>query len=106
MVVKLVQCLSILGGALFDASAKSGFPQDGTIQKYIDDLDTFASTLIQQTNNLYAQSAQPSMQTPILNNLQDDTTLKNAYSSIQEGVVSMLLYTTNKVKKLLENQSM
>jgi flagellar hook-associated protein 1 FlgK len=81
-----------LRGRTIDASAKSGFPQDGTIQKYIDDLDTFASTLIQQTNNLYAQSAQPSMQTPILNNLQDDTTLKNAYSSIQEGSFDVIVY--------------
>lgn len=81
-----------LRGRTINASAKSGFPQDGTIQKYIDDLDTFASTLIQQTNNLYAQSAQPSMQTPILNNLQDDTTLKNAYSSIQEGSFDVIVY--------------
>lgn len=81
-----------LRGRTIDASAKSGFPQDGTIQKYIDDLDTFASTLIQQTNNLYAQSAQPSIQTPILNNLQDDTTLKNAYSSIQEGSFDVIVY--------------
>ncbi len=81
-----------LRGRNIDPTVKGGFPQDGTIQKYIDDLDTFASTLIQQTNNLYAQSAQPSMQTPILTNLQEDTTLKNAYASIQEGSFDVIVY--------------
>lgn len=81
-----------LRGRNIDPTVKGGFPQDGTLQKYVDDLDTFASTLIQQTNNLYAQSAQPSMQTPILTNLQEDTTLKNAYASIQEGSFDVIVY--------------
>lgn len=47
-----------LRGRVIDSSVNGGYPQDGTIQKYIDDLDSLAQTIITDTNNIYAQSAQ------------------------------------------------
>ncbi|DAB34126.1 MAG TPA: flagellar hook-associated protein FlgK, partial [Sulfurospirillum sp. UBA12182] len=39
-----------LRGRHIDPEENSGFPSDGVLQKYIDDLDTFANTFIEQTN--------------------------------------------------------
>lgn len=81
-----------LRGRAIDANANGGFPSDGKIQGYIDDLDTLATTLITQTNSIYAKSAQPSMQTPPLSEVKDDTTLKNAFSNIKEGTFDVIVY--------------
>lgn len=81
-----------LRGRVVDPTVKGGFPQDGTIQGYIDDLDTFAQTLITETNNVYAKSAQPQMQTPLMEGIANDTTLKNAYSNLQEGTFDVIVY--------------
>jgi flagellar hook-associated protein 1 len=40
---------------------KTGTPTDGKIQNYIDKLDTFSRSLIESTNNIYAQSATDGM---------------------------------------------
>lgn len=81
-----------LRGRVVDPNVKGGFPQDGTIQGYIDDLDTFAQTLITETNNVYAKSAQPKMETPIMKGVSDNTSLKNVYSNIQEGSFDIIIY--------------
>lgn len=81
-----------LRGRVVDPTVKGGFPQDGKIQGYIDDLDTFAQTLITETNNLYARSAQSQMQTPLMEGVANDTTLKNAYSNIQAGTFDVIIY--------------
>ncbi|MBP9613638.1 MAG: flagellar hook-associated protein FlgK, partial [Sulfurospirillum sp.] len=81
-----------LRGRVVDPTVKGGFPQDGKIQGYIDDLDTFAQTLITETNNLYARSAQSQMETPLMEGVANDTTLKNAYSNIQAGTFDVIIY--------------
>lgn len=81
-----------LRGRVIDPNVKGGFPQDGTIQGYVDDLDTFAQTLITETNNLYARSAQTQMQTPLMKDVTDSTSLKNVYSNIQEGTFDVIIY--------------
>ena len=82
-----------LRGRVVDPTVKGGFPQDGKIQGYIDDLDTFAQTLITETNNLYARSAQSQMETPLMEGVANDTTLKNAYSNIQAGTFDVIIYS-------------
>ena len=81
-----------LRGRTIDASVKGGYPQDGIIQGYIDDMDTFAQTLITETNNLYARSAQPQMATPSLSNLSDNASLKTSFSNLQDGTFSVIVY--------------
>lgn len=81
-----------LRGRTIDASVKGGYPQDGIIQGYIDDMDTFAQTLITETNNLYARSAQPQMETPPLKDIDDNSYLKTSFSNLQEGTFSVIVY--------------
>lgn len=80
-----------LRGRVIDPSVNGGFPQDGMIQGYINQLDSFAQTMITETNNLYARSAQESVQTPVLD-LKSDTSLKNAYNNVQNGSFDMIVY--------------
>jgi len=83
-------------GAMLDLRGRvldgeSGYPTDGSIQDYIDELDTFSQTLITATNNIYAQSAQSSMQSPVLD-IEGDTSLKNAYDNIESGTFDVIVY--------------
>lgn len=84
-----------LRGRILDPNVNVGFPQDGAIQGYIDDLDTLAQTLITETNNIYAQSAQTQMQSPPMEGVKNDTALKNAYSNLQEGTFDIIVYDGN-----------
>lgn len=81
-----------LRGRTIDASVKGGYPQDGIIQGYIDDMDTFAQTLITETNNLYARSARPQMETPPLKDVDDSSYLKTSFSNLQEGTFNVIVY--------------
>jgi len=81
-----------LRGRIIDTTVNGGFPQDGTIQGYIDDLDTFAQTLITETNNLYAHSAQVSMQTPPMEGVKNETALKSVYSNVEAGTFDVVVY--------------
>ena len=80
-----------LRGRSLDPSVNGGYPKDGTIQGYIDRLDSLSQTLITETNNIYAQSAQSSMQSPLLN-LKSDTSLQNAYNNIGNGTFDVIVY--------------
>ena len=81
-----------LRGRSIDASLKGGFPQDGLIQNDIDNLDSFAKTLIESTNTLYSQSAQPFMQTPLLKGITDKSILKNAYQGLETGSFDIIIF--------------
>ena len=80
-----------LRGRIIDPTINGGYPQDGMIQDYVNKLDSFAQTLITETNNVYAQSAQPSMQTKNLD-LKSNTSLQNAYNNIESGSFDMIVY--------------
>lgn len=81
-----------LRGRTIDASVKGGYPQDGTIQGYVDDIDTFAQTLITETNNVYARSAQSKMETPPLKDIEDNSYLRTSFSNLQEGTFNVIVY--------------
>lgn len=65
---------------------------DGDVQKYIDHLDTFAKTIISQTNNIYAQSAISAANTDELSFLEKDKTLMNFSRDIQQGSFEVVVY--------------
>lgn len=85
-------------GAMLDLRGRNieqgglGYPTDGTLQGYIDDLDTFAKTLIVETNNIYAQSAQERMHSSAMPNLTPNTSLINYDTSIQRGTFDVVIY--------------
>jgi len=53
---KIAALLDLRGRNVNDGS--SGYPKDGILQGYVDDLDTFAKTLVVQTNSIQGTSAQ------------------------------------------------
>ena len=65
---------------------------DGAIQKYIDNLDTFSKTLINSTNNIYAESAVERLNSDEISYLEDDKTLMNFSNSIREGSFEAVVY--------------
>ncbi len=81
-----------LRGREIDSSQKGGFPSDGTLQGYIDDLDTFARTFIEQTNNLYARSAQERMSSFSNVDLKDNTNLIHYSDSLKRGTFDVVMY--------------
>jgi len=88
-------------GAMLDLRGRnvndgnSSYPKDGILQGYIDDLDTFAKTLIVQTNNIYATSAQESMTSSSMHGLRPDSTLVDYDSSLQQGSFDVIVYDAN-----------
>lgn len=81
---------------------EEGKYNDGIIQGYMDTLDTFAKTLITQTNNIYASSAKTNMNSDYLPGLKPDTPIMNYDKSIQAGTFDIVIYDekgNEKVKK-------
>ncbi len=81
-----------LRGRDIDPATNSGFPSDGTLQGYVDDLDSFAKTFVEQTNNLYARSAQDSMSSFMNQGLTDSATLINHSESLNKGTFDVIVY--------------
>ncbi|MCR4941278.1 MAG: flagellar hook-associated protein FlgK [Campylobacter sp.] len=65
---------------------------DGTIQQYIDNLDSFANTLMHTTNNIYSSSAMEISNTDELKYLTANTTLMNYSNEIQNGSFDVIVY--------------
>jgi len=81
-----------LRGRNIDSVDDSGFPTDGTLQGYIDDLDTFAKTFINQTNSIYAKSGQENMLSFDNSELKEDTVLTTYDESINIGSFNVVMY--------------
>ncbi len=87
-----------LRGRVFDKNSQGGFPSDGKIQGYIDDLDTFANSLIVQTNNIYAKSASTKMVSPTHDKLDSNTPLLNSDLNIKSGTFDLVMYDNGGVE--------
>ncbi len=81
-----------LRGRNIDPAKNSGFPVDGTLQGYVDDLDVFAKTFVEQTNNIYARSSQESMNSFSNVDLKDDSSLINYSKSLKSGTFDIVMY--------------
>jgi len=81
-----------LRGRNIDPSTNSSFPTDGVLQGYVDDLDTFAKTFVEQTNNIYAKSAQDNMNSFQNNGLTDDMSLINYSETLNKGTFDVVVY--------------
>ncbi|WP_314069360.1 flagellar hook-associated protein FlgK [Campylobacter showae] len=85
---KLGSALDLRGRRMDD----SGEFQDGTIQKYIDNLNTFAKGIINETNNIYARSAVENAVTDEIKDLSDSRTLMNFNNDIKHGSFDVVVY--------------
>lgn len=65
---------------------------DGTIQRYIDNMDTMARTIIHNTNNIYAESAMEIANTEEFSFLDEEKTLMNFSKDIQRGNFEVIVY--------------
>lgn len=85
-----------LRGSDIDTSTNGGYPSNGVLQGYIDDLDAFAKTFIEQTNNIYAKSAQESMTSLSQDGLELDDKLSNYYGeSLNNGDFDVVMYDSD-----------
>lgn len=84
--------LDLRGRTFAGGDNSTGYPQDGLLQGYIDNMDTFAKALIVETNNVYAKSAQDSMESMRMEDLNDDAALTTYDSSIQKGTFDVVVY--------------
>ncbi len=73
---------------------------DGIIQSYKDSLNTFAKTIINETNNLYASSAKSSITSDHLKGLREDIPLTNYDRTIQPGSFDLIIYDDKGDKKV------
>ena len=83
-----------------DYNKLEGKYDDGIIQGYMDSLDTFAKTLINETNNIYASSAKNSATSDYLSELRGDVPLTNYDRTIQPGNFEVVIYDENGGKKV------
>lgn len=83
-------------GAMLDLRGRNsdadGNPTDGLITDFKQNLDTFAKTLIINTNNIYASGPQDSMYSNELANTKDNTTLQNFDQNISDGNFEVMVY--------------
>jgi len=80
--------LDLRGGTL---DSTSGMPEDGIVQKIVNDLDAFAKGLIESTNNLYAQGGTTAMQSQAVK-IAEDTPLVNSGLNINTGSFDIVVY--------------
>ncbi len=78
-----------LRGSRLDES--NGLPNDGTLQDIIDQLDSFAASLIESTNNIYAQSASQKMQA-VVTDIAADFPIVNTDYNFNEGSFDITIY--------------
>lgn len=92
---------SIIGGrigAMLDLRGKEvissnyGVPTDGVLQKVVNQMDAFASKLIESTNNLYADSASTQMESNKFSIDGNDPILSSVLDSINKGSFDIVIY--------------
>ena len=82
--------LDLRGGSI-DDSTTSGVPSNGILQDTINQLDAFASGLIESTNNIYAQSSTDKMTSNILD-LNPTNSMVNSNLNINTGSFNINIY--------------
>ncbi|EKO7625047.1 flagellar hook-associated protein FlgK [Campylobacter upsaliensis] len=83
-----------------DYDKLEGAYDNGILQGYIDSLNTFSKTLINETNNLYAASAKNSATSDYLEGLTGDVPLMNYDRTIQAGSFDIVIYDEKGAEKV------
>jgi flagellar hook-associated protein 1 FlgK len=71
--------------------SKTGNLNDGVVQDVISQLDSFANTLIESTNNIYAKSSSTQMESNVLD-INSTTPLVYSGMNINEGSFNLIVY--------------
>jgi flagellar hook-associated protein 1 FlgK len=83
-------------GAILDLRGRSmnqdGTYDDGILQGYIDDLDTFAKAIMESTNSLYAQAPQERMESQKQSFESDTSLLQNQNINTQNGTFTVKVH--------------
>jgi flagellar hook-associated protein 1 FlgK len=83
-------------GAILDLRGRTmnqdGTFDDGIIQGYIDDLDTFAKAIMESTNSLYASAPQERMESQQLNFKSDKSLIANQNVDINNGTFKINVF--------------
>ncbi|TKI68304.1 flagellar hook-associated protein FlgK [Sulfurimonas crateris] len=69
----------------------SGVPSNGVLQQVIDQMDAFANTLIESTNNLYAASATTKMESNTID-ISDTQSIVRSSLNINNGSFDVVMY--------------
>ena len=69
----------------------SGVPSNGVLQRVIDQMDAFANTLIESTNNLYAASATTKMESNTIS-ISDTQSIVRSSLNIRNGSFDVVMY--------------
>ena len=85
---KIGALLDLRGGAI---SESTGVPIDGTVQKTLSELDAFASSLIETTNNIYASSSTTRMNSNILE-INSNDSVASSNLNINQGSFEIVIY--------------
>ena len=80
--------LNLRGGTI---SESTGMPVDGTVQRTLSELEAFATSLIETTNNIYASSSTNRMESNILD-INSNGSLVNSGLNINEGSFDIVVY--------------
>lgn len=86
---KIGAILELRGNKLHTGA--TGVPENGTIQKVIDQMDVFASMLIESTNNLYAVSATSKMESNAFEAKPENPVL-GSFANVKEGSFDIVVY--------------
>ncbi|MDD5400408.1 MAG: flagellar hook-associated protein FlgK [Sulfurimonas sp.] len=86
---KIGAILALRGNEISDNSA--GVPSNGTLQKVIDQMDAFAATLIESTNNIYASSHTTRMESKTVD-FEEAAPLLNTSLNLKAGSFDILIY--------------
>ncbi|MGE0739580.1 flagellar hook-associated protein FlgK [Sulfurimonas sp.] len=72
-------------------SGSSGIPSNGTLQKVVDEMNAFATALIESTNNLYASNATTRMSSNALD-ISETQALLDTSLNIKQGSFDIVIY--------------
>ncbi len=85
---KIGAILDLRGGKIDPLTGK---PEDGIIQKSLDQMDAFAKGLVESTNNIYAQTSTTKMESNLLD-LNPTNSLVSSPLNVNEGSFELIVY--------------
>ena len=77
-----------------DINPKTNMPDDGLLQRYLNDLDSFAKTFIDKTNTIYAKSAKDSLHSKKMEYYQNEDKA-TFLGEIKEGSFDVVVYNSD-----------
>lgn len=86
---KIGAILELRGNKLHTGA--TGVPENGIMQKVIDQMDAFASMLIESTNNLYAVSATSKMESNSFKT-EEENPILGSFANMKEGTFDIIVY--------------